>query len=106
MTLLLLWDILSVKHFADRIYINITGGKYIFRVKTNKTQKKQAGFFTCFFFCVFFLGFSMPALVHTDPTHSNTAICELVTSARVVSEIVHLAQHKHNGSNENIKKKQ
>ena len=40
----------------------------------------------------------MPALVHTDPTHSNTAICQLVTSARVVLEIVHLAQHNHNGS--------
>ena len=38
------------------------------------------------------------ALVHIDPTHSNTAICQLVTSARVVLEIVHLAQHNHNGS--------
>ena len=40
----------------------------------------------------------MPALVHTDPIHSKSAICQLVTSALVVLEIVHLAQHKHNGS--------
>ena len=40
----------------------------------------------------------MPALVHTDPTHSNTAICQLVTSACVVLEIIHLAQHKLNGN--------
>ena len=36
--------------------------------------------------------------VHTDQTHSNTGICQLVTSAHVVSEIVRLAQHKHNDS--------
>ena len=39
------------------------------------------------------LGFLMPALVHTDPTHSKIAICQLVTSAHVMSGIVHLAQH-------------
>ena len=33
-----------------RLYINIIGGKYIFRVKTNKTQKKWAVFYVFFFF--------------------------------------------------------
>ena len=79
----------------------LIGGKYVFRAKLIKPPKKHwAGFFSCFYFLgVFFgLGFLMPALVHTDPTHSNTAICQLVTSARVVLEIVHLAQHNHNGN--------
>ena len=38
MMTLLLWDNLSVQHFADCIYINIIGGKYIFRVKTKNPK--------------------------------------------------------------------
>ena len=71
MMTLLLWDILSVSHFADCIYVNLIRGKYIFRVKTNKTPKNPhwAGFFYVFLFCfvfwVFFWGldFLMPALI-------------------------------------------
>ena len=33
-----------------RIYVNIIGGKYIFRVKTNKTLKEFVLFFGVFFF--------------------------------------------------------
>ena len=55
-----LWDILSVYHFADCIYINIIGGKYIFRVKSNKTLKTPnwAVFFFFFFFGVVFFNAS------------------------------------------------
>ena len=84
-------------------YVSIIGGKYIFRAKLIKKNKKTGlGFLLVFIFWVFFfgggLGFLMPALVPTHRSNSNTAICQLVTSARVVLEIIHLAQHKHNGS--------
>ena len=54
---LLLWDILSVKHFADLIYVSIISGKYIFRAKLIKPPSKKIGlvFFTCFYFVSVFL---------------------------------------------------
>ena len=65
-------------------------------------QKKKLGwgFLRVFIFWVFFfwVGFFNASPGTQISTHSNTAICQLVTSARVVLEIIHLAQHKHNGS--------
>ena len=56
-------DIIIIGYFADCIYINIIGGKYIFRVKTNnpppqkkKKKKKWAGVFYVFFFFFFLEG--------------------------------------------------
>ena len=48
------------------IYIKIIGGKYIFRVKTNKTQKKLGWDFLTGVF-VFWVLFLMPALINVHP---------------------------------------
>ena len=60
-------------------YIDIIGGKYIFRVRTNKTPPKNwTGFFTCFFFFgrVFLgWGFLMPALINLPRALSSACPC-------------------------------
>ena len=80
--ILLLWDILSVWHFADLINLSIIGGKYIFRAKVIKPPKKTGlGFCTCFYFLGVF--FFWVGFFNASPgTHRSNSLkhCHLPTS--------------------------